>query len=73
MRLKNLQIGYALPKSVTSMLKIQRARFYVSGDNLLTFSDITGVFDPELLGGDWGEGKLYPLSKVISVGVNINF
>ncbi len=73
MRLKNLQIGYALPKSLTSMLKIQRARFYISGDNLLTFSDITGVFDPELLGGDWGEGKLYPLSKVISVGVNINF
>lgn len=73
MRLKNLQLGYALPKSVTDMLKIQRARFYVSGDNLLTFSDITGVFDPELLGGDWGEGKLYPLSKVISVGVNINF
>ena len=55
------------------MLRLQRARFYVSGDNLLTFSDITGVFDPELLGGDWGAGKLYPLSKVISVGVNINF
>lgn len=73
MRLKNLQVGYTLPKNVTEMLRLQRARFYVSGDNLLTFSDITGVFDPELLGGDWGAGKLYPLSKVISVGVNINF
>ena len=73
LRLKNLQVGYVLPKSVNNMLKIERARLYVSGDNLLTFSDITGIFDPELLGGDWGAGKLYPLSKVISVGVSINF
>lgn len=48
-------------------------RLYISGDNLLTISDITGVFDPETLGGDWGDGKLYPLCKTISVGLNVNF
>ncbi|SMO41546.1 TonB-linked outer membrane protein, SusC/RagA family [Saccharicrinis carchari] len=73
MRLKNIQLGYTLPKSLTDRVKIQSVRFYVSADNLLTFSDITGVFDPELLGGDWGAGKLYPLSKTISMGVNVNF
>lgn len=73
LRLKNIQLGYSLPNSVANKLSMQSVRFYVSGDNLLTFSDITGIFDPELLGGDWGPGKLYPLSKVISVGLNINF
>jgi TonB-linked SusC/RagA family outer membrane protein len=73
LRLKNIQLGYSLPKSLIDRVKIQSVRVYVSADNLLTFSDITGVFDPELLGGDWGPGKLYPLSKTISMGVNINF
>lgn len=73
MRLKNIQLGYTLPAKWTNKALMQSVRLYVSGDNLLTFSDITGIFDPELLGGDWGPGKLYPLSKTISVGININF
>lgn len=73
LRLKNIQLGYTLPGNVSEKVSLQSVRFYVSGDNLLTFSQITGIFDPELLGGDWGPGKLYPLSKVISVGLNINF
>ena len=48
-------------------------RVYVSGDNLVTFSGISGVFDPELLGSDWGDGKLYPLQRTISIGLNVNF
>lgn len=50
-------------------------RVYVSGDNLLTFSDITGIFDPEAIGStyDTNNGKLYPLQRVISVGLNVNF
>lgn len=73
LRLKNFQIGYTLPKKWTTKAGISSVRTYVSGDNLLTFSDISGVFDPETLGGDWGEGKLYPLQRTISVGININF
>ena len=71
--MKNIQVGYSLPKRMVDKISMQNVRFYVSGDNLLTISDITGIFDPELLGGDWGAGKLYPLSKVVSVGLNINF
>ena len=72
-RMKNLQIGYTLPKQWSSKAGMSSVRVYLSGDNLLTISDITGVFDPETLGGDWGDGKLYPLSRTISVGLNVNF
>lgn len=72
-RMKNLQIGYTLPKQWVSKAGMSSVRVYLSGDNLVTFSDITGVFDPETLGGDWGDGKLYPLSRTISVGLNVNF
>jgi len=73
LRLKNIQLGYTLPSKLVEKANMQNVRFYISGDNLLTFSQVSGIFDPELLGGDWGNGKLYPLSKVISVGLNINF
>ena len=73
MRLKNIQLGYTLPASIVKYAAMQSARIYVSADNLLTVSQITGIFDPELLGGDWGQGKLYPLSRTVSFGVNLNF
>lgn len=73
MRLKNLQIGYTLPRVWTNKAKMESVRIYVSGDNLMTFSSISKIFDPETLGGDWGDGKLYPLQRTISVGLNVNF
>lgn len=72
-RLKNAQIGYTFPKSWMNKVGLQSVRLYVSGDNLWTASQITGIFDPETLGGEWGDGKLYPLSRTISVGLNVNF
>ena len=73
LRVKNAQIGYTLPKIWTKKAGMESVRIYVSGDNLLTFSDMISVFDPETLGGDWGDGKLYPLQRTISVGINVNF
>ncbi|PRZ01628.1 TonB-linked SusC/RagA family outer membrane protein [Marinilabilia salmonicolor] len=74
LRLKNLQFGYTLPETITSRVGISRARFFVSGENLLTFTDLFEVFDPETVGlSGWNDGKTYPLAKVISCGVNINF
>ena len=52
---------------------MESVRFYVSGDNLLTWTGISSIFDPETLCGDWGPGKLYPLQRTLSVGVNVNF
>lgn len=56
LRVKNIQLGYTLPQDFTKKALVQSARIYVSADNLFTFSQISGVFDPELLGGDWGIG-----------------
>ena len=72
-RLKNLQVGYTLPKQWTSKAGIESLRVYFSADNVFTCSAISGVFDPETLGGDWGDGKLYPLQRTWSIGLNVNF
>jgi len=71
-RLKNLQLGYTLPQSLTKKIKAQRIRIYVSGENLLTWTDMIKIFDPETIDGGWG-GNAYPLSKVYSAGLSINF
>lgn len=73
LRCKNMQFGYSLPESVIRHVGMSNCRFYVSVDNLFTISDISGVFDPEALGGANGAGKLYPLQRTWSVGVNLSF
>lgn len=46
---------------------------YVLGDNLLIILGISDIFDLEILGGDWGLGKLYLLQRIILIGLNVNF
>ena len=73
LRLKNLQIGYSIPKELAEKVLLTNARIYVSGENLLTFTDLM-FFDPEALAGRWyGSGDAYPLSRTLSVGLNLNF
>ena len=72
-RLKNLQIGYNVPTTFTNKIKLERLRIYLSGENLLTFSPLISGIDPEATGGVYGDGKNYPLSRVISVGLNVVF
>ncbi len=73
LRLKNIRIGYTLPSSLTEKIFVTSARFYVSGENLLTFTKMM-FYDPEAFGGRWyGVGDAYPLSKTLSIGLNINF
>jgi len=76
LRLKNIQIGYTLPKSVISKLKIERLRVYLGAKNLLTFTKYTG-FDPEvgettLLERGFDRGT-YPQSKMFIFGINASF
>ncbi|MFI3262456.1 MAG: TonB-dependent receptor [Rikenellaceae bacterium] len=75
LRLKNLQVGYTIPEKVLSKVGISYLRVYVSGDNLLTFTSLSSLLDPEALSGTYstGDGKIYPLSKTLSAGININF
>lgn len=70
LRLKNLTIGYTLPRELTRKFAIQRLRFYFSGDNLLTFTKFKGL-DPERK--DDGVASEYPQNRICSVGINIDF
>lgn len=72
LRLKNLQIGYTLPPSMTEKFGVGSMRVYFTGENVLTFTKLFNVFDPEGTAGGWGQGKLYPLSKVYSLGLSLN-
>ena len=72
-RLKNIQLGYTLPRKWTDKVGMSSVRIYTSGENLFTLTKMTKIFDPETIGGDWGDGKVYPLMKTYSFGININF
>jgi len=74
LRMKNLQLGYSIPQSLTRKVFISGAKIYLSGENLLTFSNLM-IFDPEAItsAGLGGDAKIYPLAKAYSVGLNINF
>ena len=70
LRLKNIQLGYTLPKSLTQKVQVSRVRVYVSASNLLTFTKYTG-YDPEIGSGvDYGN---YPQARTYLVGLNLGF
>ena len=70
MRLKNVEVGYTLPKKwMTATHVFQSIRVYLSGNNLCTFSDFK-LWDPEIGGGD---GSKYPPNRVFMIGLNANF
>lgn len=71
LRLRNLEIGYTLPASLTGKAKIQRFRVFVSAQNLLTFTKLEN-FDPERATGSASDRNV-PLYKVFTTGVNLKF
>ena len=71
-RLKNLQIGYTLPKSIGSKLNLNNCRIFVSAENLFTLTSLSETYDPETLNGGYF-GSSYPLAKTISTGINLTF
>ncbi|TLU99485.1 TonB-dependent receptor [Dyadobacter luticola] len=74
LRLKNVVIGYTVPEKISKLVRIPRARIYVSGENLLTYTPLRSKYiDPEQFDGDATNGRTYPLSKTISAGLNITF
>lgn len=70
LRLKNLTVGYTIPKVLTEKVRMQKVRFYFSGDNLLTFTKFKGL-DPER--EDKGGSIMYPQNRICSIGVNVEF
>lgn len=69
LRLKNVQLGYTLPSKWTKVIGIDRLRVFASGENLLTFTKMSKMFDPETIGSSMGNS--YPLSRTYSFGVSV--
>ncbi|HZL10738.1 MAG TPA: TonB-dependent receptor [Prolixibacteraceae bacterium] len=76
LRLKNVSLSYNVPSSIVSRLKISGLKFYVTGENLITWTHYTG-YDPEVssysglqLGVDDGS---YPQSRTYIFGLNVEF
>ena len=71
LRLKNVEIGYTLPKSAIRFAGLQNVRFYVQGMNLLTFDGLDHVdVDPETNNGN---GAWYPIQRIFNFGVDITY
>ena len=68
LRLKNVEIGYRLPKSVNKFLGVEELRFYANAVNLITW-DHMKIFDPESPNG----AVNYPQMKVFNFGVHVSF
>ena len=78
LRINNLTVGYTLPEAFTKKCSIQRARVYVSTQNLLTITSYSG-YNPETSfkednvtapGTDYG---MYPLYRTCTFGINVTF
>lgn len=67
-RLKNVTLGYTLPRNILDKIGVSRLRVYVTGENLLTFTSLIKAFDPETL-----NNMTYPINKKIAVGLNLTF
>lgn len=66
LRLKTVEFGYSLSTKALERLKIESARFYINGTNLLTFSKFD-LWDPEMAGNGLG----YPTQRIINAGIHI--
>ncbi|MCU0362444.1 MAG: TonB-dependent receptor [Bacteroidales bacterium] len=86
LRLKNLQLGYNLPKQWVSKIGASDLRVYVSGENIWTWSPLydivgkghidvenTGPSDQVFTSGNAGDGYNYPMLSSFSFGLNVTF
>jgi len=81
LRLQNISLGYTLPKALLEKSKIRSLRFYISAENLLTFTKYKG-YDPEI--GTQNQGNngtldlgiddaIYPQSRTLTAGASLSF
>ncbi len=69
-RMKNLQIGYTMPKTLVNAVGIQNVRFYYSVENLFTLHNMRLNVDPEIPSE---RASNFPLTRTHAFGVNITF
>lgn len=69
-RLKNITVGYTLPKSITSKWNIEKIRFYFSGDNVAEITGLTDGYDPEKSGAS---NTSLPFNRSWTLGLDVTF
>lgn len=79
-RLKNLTIGYTIPRGISNKVKLSKLRLYISGRNLWESTDLHSSLDPEGLTkdpdanqGSVGLGTAYPVQRVYAFGLQAQF
>lgn len=71
MRIKNVTLGYTLPKMFMNRIGVRSARIYANAQNLVTFTKYSGL-DPEVgIGQNGVDLGLYPQSRIILLGINV--
>jgi hypothetical protein len=70
-RVKQLTLGYTLPKRLTDRWNIQRIRAYVTGANLITITSLFKGYDPEIVNYQGGF-QTYPINKSVSFGLQVS-
>jgi hypothetical protein len=70
LRIKNMQLGYTLPKWIIDKIKFEKVRVFANVENLATFTNLIEIIDPEIVNST---GKVYPLQRAWSFGVNVTF
>lgn len=76
LRVKQLTLGYTLPQSLLSKIRVSNARIYFTGQNLLTFTKLSKIYDPEVYNGGVVyvmDNHGYPVAKQFTFGINISF
>lgn len=85
-RLKTITLGYTLPRELTRKICMEKVRIYLSGENLFFWSPLKRYaknYDPEMITagdsdfsavvGTDGQGYGYPMTRSVTVGLNISF
>ncbi|MDQ2178714.1 TonB-dependent receptor [Marinifilum sp. D714] len=76
LRLKNIELGYTLPKDVISRIGLTKCRVYINAQNIWTMTDYSGI-DPEVGRGDvlslGIDRSFYPINKSFFAGVQLSF
>jgi TonB-linked SusC/RagA family outer membrane protein len=70
LRLRTMELGYSIPKSLLTKIKLQQLRIYINTYNLFSIDNVSSIgVDPEIMDNN---GMTYPQAKFVNVGVNIS-
>jgi TonB-dependent starch-binding outer membrane protein SusC len=73
LRVKNIQLGYTIPKKIMQNIGLSNLRIFYSGQNLLSFNHFYTGWDPEMYQSTGDQPNFYPITSVNTFGINVKF